>query len=101
MLILVAVTVNIAINGGIFEKARKAAFQTDVAKYKEELQAFLVENYDNENNYPDQNGTSTVGETISTNAFYGCTCTINIDNTSDSITGSPWGGTNATINWLR
>ena len=27
--------------------------------------------------------------------------TINIDKTSNSITGSPWGATNATINWLR
>ncbi len=64
MLILVAVTVNIAMNGGIFENARKAAFQTDVAKYKEELQAFLVENYDNGLEYKYGNETSTVGQKI-------------------------------------
>jgi len=46
MLILVAVSVNIATNGGIFTKARKAAFQTDVRKYQEELQAYLVTNYE-------------------------------------------------------
>jgi len=46
MLILVAVSVNIAMNGGIFSKARKAAFQTDVRKYQEELQAYLTTNYE-------------------------------------------------------
>ncbi len=38
---------------------------------------------------------------IGTNAFYGITGTINIDAASGSISSSPWGGTNATINWLR
>ena len=37
MLILVGVTVTTAINGGLFESARKAANGTTIAKEKEEL----------------------------------------------------------------
>lgn len=39
---------------------------------------------------------------IDNNAFYGCTSLteININKPTNSITGSPWGATKATVNWL-
>ena len=38
MLILVGVTINVALNGGLFEKGEKAAFQTEASTVKEELE---------------------------------------------------------------
>ena len=38
MLILVGVTINIALNGGLFEKGEKAAFQTGASTVKEQLE---------------------------------------------------------------
>ena len=37
MLVLVGVTINVALNGGLFEKAEKAAYLTNVATIKEQL----------------------------------------------------------------
>ncbi len=37
MLVLVGVTINVAVNGGLFEKGEKAAYQTNVATIKEKL----------------------------------------------------------------
>ena len=36
-------------------------------------------------------------------AFPGCTSltSIEVDNAEGSITGAPWGATNATVTWLR
>lgn len=45
MLILVGVTVTTAINGGLFESARKAANGTTIAKEKEELQSAVAASY--------------------------------------------------------
>ena len=38
MLILVAVTISVALNGGLFDKGEKAAFQTAVSTVKEQLE---------------------------------------------------------------
>ena len=38
MLILVGVTINVALNGGLFEKGEKAAFQTEASTVKEQLE---------------------------------------------------------------
>jgi len=39
---------------------------------------------------------------IASTAFNGCSnLTINIDLPSDTISGAPWGATNATINWRQ
>ncbi len=38
MLILVGVTVNVALNGGLFEKAKKATYQTEVSEIQEQLE---------------------------------------------------------------
>lgn len=40
--------------------------------------------------------------TIGANVFDGCSklTTININKPANSITGAPWGATNATINWV-
>ena len=47
MIILVAVTVNVALNGGIFDKASKATTETTIAKEKEELLSYIYgESYD-------------------------------------------------------
>lgn len=37
MLILVGVTINIALNGGLFEKAKKVSYQTNASQIKEQL----------------------------------------------------------------
>ncbi len=37
MLVLVGVTINVALNGGLFEKGEKAAYQTNVATIKEQV----------------------------------------------------------------
>ena len=46
MLILVAVTVSIALNGGIFDQARTATKDTNKASARETVQAALVGSYD-------------------------------------------------------
>ena len=46
MLILVAITITVATNGGLFDSARKAAFLSDVSKYKEELEAYKAGYWD-------------------------------------------------------
>ena len=38
MLILVGVTINVALNGGLFEKGEKAAFQTGASTVKEQIE---------------------------------------------------------------
>jgi len=49
MLILVGVTVNIALNGGLFTKADDAKESTQLAMDKEELQMEIVTAYDEDN----------------------------------------------------
>ncbi len=50
MLILVGVTVNIALNGGLFNKAKQATTQTQYEIDKEQLQIAVWNSYDNEGN---------------------------------------------------
>ena len=38
MLILVGVTINVALNGGLFEKGEKAAYQTQASTVKEKME---------------------------------------------------------------
>ena len=52
MLILVGVTINVALNGGIFDKAKTASDQTNLAKEKEILQTKAL-GYLNNNGYVD------------------------------------------------
>lgn len=54
MLILVGVTVTTAINGGLFESARKAANGTTIAKEKEELQSAVAASYNVETDKIDE-----------------------------------------------
>ncbi len=55
MLILVAVTINVALNGGLFSKASNATLQTEVRQIQEELTMkraeMIAENYGAEPNY--------------------------------------------------
>ena len=48
MLILVGVTVTVAINGGLFEKAKEAAKGTEIGREKEELTSAIATAYDTE-----------------------------------------------------
>ena len=48
MLILVGVTVTVAINGGLFEKAKEAAKGTEIEREKEELTSAIATAYDPE-----------------------------------------------------
>ena len=51
MLILVAVTINVALNGGLFDKAKTASDQTQRQVSKEELISAMVGAYDNNGNF--------------------------------------------------
>ena len=51
MLILVGVTINVALNGGLFDKAKNASDQTQKAVSKEELIAAMVGAYDSNGNF--------------------------------------------------
>ena len=51
MLILVGVTINVALNGGLFDKAKTASDQTQRQVSKEQLIAAMVGAYDNKGNF--------------------------------------------------
>ena len=51
MLILVGVTINVALNGGLFDKAKTASDQTQRQVSKEELISAMVGAYDNNGNF--------------------------------------------------
>ena len=57
MLILVGVTINVALNGGLFEKAKNAAIQTELEQIKEQLVLAKAEIIaDNNGNIPSDYG---------------------------------------------
>ena len=57
MLILVGVTINVALNGGLFEKAKTASIQTEIAQIQEQLLlAKAVKIADNNGNVPENYG---------------------------------------------
>lgn len=47
MLILVGVTINLSVNGGLFKKTRDAAYDYDIAQIKESLADYQLEYYQN------------------------------------------------------
>ena len=51
MLILVGVTINVALNGGLFDKAKKASGKTQRQVSKEELISTMVGAYDDNGNF--------------------------------------------------
>ncbi len=55
MLVLVGVTINVALTGGLFEKGEKAAYQTNVATIKEQVSLKIAEELaDNNGRTPDK-----------------------------------------------
>ena len=55
MLILVAVTINVALNGGLFDKAKTASDQTQRQAIKEQLIATMIGAYDDNGNFNKNN----------------------------------------------
>ena len=64
MLILVGVTINVALNGGLFEKAKNASVQTQREADREELIVAMIGAYNNEGSFKISNAISDLPEDV-------------------------------------